>query len=182
MEPPTALLENLVIDKWTMLEDAKNRAQWDSLKKEKDKKREQEREEEKKAFAEIDWQDFALVQTIEFTGTDMTIDLPPPMTIRELESMGLREKRMAAMIVEEVAEKDEDELNGGSKETGDGEMDIDMDEEEEEDEQEKEQQRKEAEETKRARDIQAKAMGQAGMKIRKDYVPKGPYEVEASDP
>jgi len=156
-------------DKWAVLEEAKKRGEWEKARREKDKKREQEKEKEMIAFAEIDWQDFVVVQTIEFTSTDQTIDLPPPTTVREMEKLTLNERKMAALIVEEVGERSDQRADG---ENEDGEMEVEMDEESD-DEETKERKRKEQEEIQRARDVQAKAMGQAGMKIRKDYVPKG---------
>ncbi len=168
-------LDQDVQDKWRTLGEARKRAVWDKVKREKEKKREVEKEAEKKAFAEIDWTDFAMVQTIEFTERDKEINLPPPTSIREIMSLGLRERKMAAQIVEEVGAKDDenaaDDANGADGE--DVEMDMEEEEEEEEDEETKERKRKEAAEIARAREVQAKAMGQAGMKIRKDYVPKG---------
>ena len=56
------------------------------------------------AFAEIDWHEYAIVQTIEFTAADATSELPPPMSVQEVESMTLAQKRMAAMIMETTAE------------------------------------------------------------------------------
>jgi splicing factor 3A subunit 1 len=129
--------------------------------------REEEREKEMLAFAEIDWQDFVVVQTIEFTSTDQTIELPPPTSIKEMERLTLNERKMAADIVEEVGERAQEQQG----QADDGEMEIDM--EESDDEEIKDRQKKQADEIARAREVQAKAMGQAGMKIRKDYVPKG---------
>ena len=56
------------------------------------------------AFAEIDWHDYAIVQTIEFTAADATSELPPPMSVQEVENMTLAQKRYAAMILENTAE------------------------------------------------------------------------------
>lgn len=56
------------------------------------------------AFAEIDWHDYAIVQTIEFTAADANSELPPPMSVQEVENMTLAQKRMAAMIMENTAE------------------------------------------------------------------------------
>ncbi len=53
------------------------------------------------AFAEIDWHDYAVVQTIEFTAADAPAELPPPMSV---EKMTLAQKRMAAMVMETTAE------------------------------------------------------------------------------
>jgi splicing factor 3A subunit 1 len=182
LNPSTQLLASLAAsrdesDKWEVLEEAKKRGEWEKARREKDKKREEEKEKEMIAFAEIDWQDFVVVQTIEFTSTDQTIDLPPPTTIREMEKLTLNERKMAALIVEEVGERSDEQANGVDE---DAEMEVEMDEESD-DEETKDRKRKEQEEIQRAREVQAKAMGQAGMKIRKDYVPKGESEPIEND-
>ncbi len=172
INPSSELLSSLEASrndshKWAILEEAKKRGEWEKSRREKDKKREDEREKDMLAFAEIDWQDFVVVQTIEFTSTDQTIELPPPTSVKEMERLTLNERKMAAEIVEEVgnkAQEQQDQDDGG-------EMEIEM--EESDDEEIKDRKKKQAEEVARAREVQAKAMGQAGMKIRKDYVPKG---------
>lgn len=58
----------------------------------------------KVAFAEIDWHDYAIVQTIEFTAADANSELPTPMSVQEVENMTLAQKRMAAMVMETTAE------------------------------------------------------------------------------
>ena len=58
----------------------------------------------KVAFAEIDWHDYAIVQTIEFTAADANSELPAPMSVQEVENMTLAQKRMAAMIMETTVE------------------------------------------------------------------------------
>ena len=59
----------------------------------------------KVSFAEIDWHDYAIVQTIEFTAADTNSELPTPMSVQEVENMTLAQKRMAAMIMETTAEE-----------------------------------------------------------------------------
>src|SRR5438045_1219559 len=49
------------------------------------------------AYDSIDWHDFVIVETVEFTEADETIDLPPPMSIMELENMTLAQKKMASV-------------------------------------------------------------------------------------
>jgi hypothetical protein len=56
------------------------------------------------AFAEIKWHDYTTVQTIEFAAADANFELPPPMSVQEVENMTLVQKRMAAMIMETTAE------------------------------------------------------------------------------
>jgi splicing factor 3A subunit 1 len=62
---------------------------------------------------EIDWNDFVVVGTVELTETDAHIDLPPPMSLRDIENMSMAQKRMAAMIMEvEGGDADESKLLG----------------------------------------------------------------------
>lgn len=113
------------------------------------------------AFAQIDWQDFVLVETIDFTSADQALALPGPTSVRELEARTLTEKRMSSLIMEEAAPAVEDESFA-----------VELAPVVEETEQDVERRRKE-EEAERAREIQRKyAESQGTMKIRKDYVPK----------
>lgn len=138
------------------------------------------------AFAEIDWNDYAIVQTIEFTAADAASELPPPMSVQEVENMTLAQKRMAAMVMETTAE--DVEIHRAKQAQADADAaaaasaaaaieDAEMDQSDDED-------AVAAARTKRidearqkaiatAQAIQANATGQAGpMKIRTDYVPK----------
>jgi splicing factor 3A subunit 1 len=45
-------------------------------------------------FAQIDWHDFVVVATIEFTTGDDAIELPPPTKIEDLEYASLEQKRL----------------------------------------------------------------------------------------
>jgi len=171
-EDQLARLRRGSTDRWQTLEECKKRGEWEKVRKDKEQQKREEAEREAQAFAEIDWQDFAVVQNIEFTTADQTIDLPPPTSIDALRMMGLNEKRMAALIVEQTGGEQMGQESRPVDGNGDGEMDVDMDEDSE-DEESKVQRLRDAEELARARELQAKAMGQAGMKIRNDYQPKG---------
>jgi len=143
------------------------------------------------AFAEIDWHDYAIVQTIEFTAADASAELPPPMSVQEVENMTLAQKRMAAMVMETTVEDVEahrarqaaaeaeaaaavSSAGGAGAEAADD--DVMMEESDDEDA-ESERKRKEEEEKQqeleRAKAVQASSL-EAGvpMKIRTDYVPK----------
>ncbi|TRM61735.1 Pre-mRNA splicing factor PRP21 like protein-domain-containing protein [Schizophyllum amplum] len=109
LHPNKDMLEQLQLDaepgaRWRKLEIAKRHAKWEKNKREKDKRRQDDQEAERIAFAEIDWHDYAIVQTIEFTAADATSELPPPMSVQEVENMTLAQKRYAAMILENTAE------------------------------------------------------------------------------
>jgi len=193
--------------KWTSLEQARKYARWERLKREKDKKRQDDQEAEKRtyslflhldgdihelfllgAFAEIDWHDYAIVQTIDFTVADANSELPPPMSVQEVENMTLAQKRMAAMVMENTvgeieahkaklaaAEAEAAAAVGGVGTAVAEDEDFAM--EQSDDEDEEAQQRKKKEEEERARELErARAIqsnASAGpMKIRTDYVPK----------
>lgn len=193
--PPAEQLERLeslrtAEGRAQLLSDARARGQWDAYQKERESTREKEKEAEAKAFAEIDWHDFAIVQTIEFTQADAQSELPFPMTIADVETMTLSQKRMAAMITENTAPEVEahkasqaaadaaaaaaqHSLNEAIAATngGDGAMDVDSGDEDATTKQEELKKQEEA--LARARELQARSteLG-APMKIRKDYVPK----------
>lgn len=107
--PPSSTLQKIAQrsqpdSKWTMLDAARGHATWQRKKVEREKKREEDLEAERLAFAEIDWHDYAIVQTIEFTAADANAELPLPMSVQEVESMTQAQKRMAAMVMEQAGE------------------------------------------------------------------------------
>ena len=140
------------------------------------------------AFAEIDWHDYAIVQTIEFTAADAASELPPPMSVQEVENMTLAQKRMAAMIMETTAEEVEAHRarqaaaeaeaaaavgSAGAGAEDDAEMEESDDEDKEILERKKRDDEERAMEVERARAVQASSLDAGGpMKIRTDYVPK----------
>src|SRR5271170_7949220 len=122
------------------------------------------------AFAEIDWHDYAIVQTIEFTAVDANSELPPPMSVQEVENMTLAQKRMAAMIMENTvedveahrarqaaAEAEAAAAVGGAGIGGedDGVMDQSDDDEEERKKKEEEEEEERAREIERAKALRA---------------------------
>jgi splicing factor 3A subunit 1 len=151
------------------LEEGKNRSEWERGKRKRQDAQAKEKEEEATAMAAIDWQDFVVVETIEFTQNDMELELPPPTSVEKLKSMSMAEKRMASMVMEETGAGP----TGGEAAAGQAD-EVEMDEEEDEEDEEARLQRIKAEqEQARAKEIQRAAMEQRGMKIKKDYVPKG---------
>lgn len=141
------------------------------------------------AFAEIDWHDYAIVQTIEFTVADANSELPPPMNVQEVENMTLAQKRMAAMIMETTADEIEAHrarqaaaeaeaaaaVGGAGISIAEGE-DAAMEQSDDEDDEAQQRKQREDEERmrelERARAIQANANAAGPMKIKSDYVPK----------
>lgn len=173
MNPPPGLIGTLVKEtcdpqiKWKTLDEAHNRAEWERGKRKREDEKQKERDEEAEAMALIDWQDFVVVETIEFTQNDMQLELPPPTNVEKLKTMSMAEKRMASMVMEET----------GAGPTGlvtDNDLaeEVDM-EEDDEGEEVKLQRIKEEQEQARAKEVQRAAMQQRGVKIRTDYTPKG---------
>jgi splicing factor 3A subunit 1 len=182
MQPPPGLIENLIQEasdpeaKWKTLEEGKNRAEWERGRRKREDERAKQQDEEAQAFAAIDWQDFVTVETIEFTQNDMDLELPPPTSVEKLKSMSMAEKRMASMIMEDTGAGP----TGGNVAPQPAE-EMDIEEEEEEEEEEVRLQRiKAGQEQARAREVQRAAMESRGMKIKKDYVPKGEQGVGRS--
>ena len=130
------------------------------------------------------------MQTIEFTQADANSELPPPMSVHEMVSRTLAQKKMAAMIMEDTVEEveavrarqaaAEAEAAAGVGSAGAGGADVQMVEEEEDDaiERRKREEEERQRELERARAIQATSMDASGpMKIRTDYVPKRKYQI-----
>lgn len=138
------------------------------------------------AFAEIDWHDYAIVQTIEFTAVDANSELPPPMSVQEVENMTLAQKRMAAMIMETTADDveahrakqaaEDEAAAAAAAANDDAEMEQSDDEEVSN--------IKKAEEERQRAIAQATAMQASAttgpMKIRTDYVPKRAFTASTS--
>ncbi|KAK7023713.1 Pre-mRNA splicing factor PRP21 like protein-domain-containing protein [Favolaschia claudopus] len=161
--------------KWKSLEVARTHAKWERNKREQDKKRQDDQEAERIAFAEIDWHDYH-------------IELPPPMSVQEVENMTLAQKRMAAMIMEntvddieahkakQAAAEAEAAAAVGGVGMGAGDADANMEESDDEEAAEERKKRETEErerEIERAKALQASSVNTAGpMKIRTNYVPK----------
>ena len=191
ISPAPGTIENLVKEttdpstRWKTLAEAKNRAEWERGKRKREDERKKEKDEETEAMGLIDWQDFVVVETIEFTQQDMELELPPPTNVERLKTMSMAEKRMASMVMEEApgvgASASAAGANGakgnGLGGAGAGAVDaeeVDM-EEDDEGEEVRLQRIKAEQEQARARDVQRAAMQSRGVKIKTDYTPKGTF-------
>ncbi|KAG7814070.1 hypothetical protein KL921_000344 [Ogataea angusta] len=85
------------------------RAQQMAKAEEEQTKEKQRLEKEQMEFASIDWQDFVVVETIEFTEVDEVAQLAPPLDRGELEYRSLLEKGEEAFSEEEEGESAENE-------------------------------------------------------------------------
>jgi splicing factor 3A subunit 1 len=96
-EERLAELEKNVKNKYHILEHAKQRAEWIKYQEEQKQKKEEEEEEEKLAYAQIDWHDFVVVETVLFTEADDQAELPPPTSLNDLQSASLEQKAMMSL-------------------------------------------------------------------------------------
>lgn len=107
-----AELKRNVDDKYHVLGRARQRAEYAKYEQMEKAKREEEEEEKQREFERIDWNDFVVVETITFTQSDATANLPPPTTLSDLQYASLEEKNKLSinpsMRIEEAMPTDED--------------------------------------------------------------------------
>ncbi|CAG8539354.1 6803_t:CDS:2 [Paraglomus brasilianum] len=167
--PPKNLSERLKVNvdnKYEILDRVMQRVEYAAYQEEERKKAEEKEDQERIAYASIDWHDFVIVETVEFTEADETIDLPPPMSIMELENMTLAQKKMASVMLDAQVE------DKGIEEDMEMDEDVEM-EEEEEDQIGKKDESLEPELEAEPAVMEIKPPdATAPIKIRKDYVPK----------
>ncbi|KAG7883891.1 hypothetical protein KL938_002476 [Ogataea parapolymorpha] len=102
-EKEKILHELEIYDQTEFMDRCYARAQQMAKAEEEQTKEKQRLEKEQMEFASIDWQDFVVVETIEFTEVDEVAQLAPPLDRGELEYRSLLEKG------EEVLSEEEDE-------------------------------------------------------------------------
>ena len=91
-------LEQHANDKFTVLSRAKQRAEWVKFQEKQKQKKEEAAEREQLEYAQIDWHDFVVVETVLFEQADDQADLPPPTSLNDLQSASLEQK--AAMSLQ----------------------------------------------------------------------------------
>ena len=94
----TQELEASAADRFHVLGRAKKRAEWVKYQEEQKAMKEEEAEKEKMEYAQIDWHDFVVVETVLFEEADDQADLPPPPSLNDLQSASLEQK--AAMSLQ----------------------------------------------------------------------------------
>ncbi|KAG8714595.1 SF3a splicing factor complex subunit [Ceratobasidium sp. 394] len=105
LHPPKKLLAKIALHatpegKRDMLAEACEHAAYERWHRERKKKKEHDKEAKHVVFAEIEWRDYYIVQTIKFTAADATSDLPPPMSIAKVKNMMLAQKRTAVWKIQ----------------------------------------------------------------------------------
>ncbi|KAI6780569.1 Pre-mRNA-splicing factor-like protein [Emericellopsis cladophorae] len=112
-----AELEQNVADKFHVLNRAKQRAEYAKHVETERRKKEEEEEEAKAEFARIDWGDFVVVETIDFTDADENTQLPPPTSLADLQYASLEDRNKASISsnlrLEEAFPGEEDSMHNG---------------------------------------------------------------------
>lgn len=102
-------------DRFRSLNYAKKRSEYIKWQETQKQKKEEAEEAERIAYAQIDWHDFVVVETVLFTEADEQAELPPPTTLNDLQSASLEQKAMMSlarpdMRIEEAMPTDD--MNG----------------------------------------------------------------------
>lgn len=107
-----AELEYNTKNKFHVLDRAKQRAEWVKFQEQQKQKKEEQDEQEKISYAQIDWHDFVVVETVLFSEADDMAELPPPTSLNDLQSASLEQKAMMSlnpMRIEEAMPTDLEE-------------------------------------------------------------------------
>ena len=91
-------LEQNAKDRFRILGRAKQRSDWLKFQEEQKAKKVEQAEKEQLEYAQIDWHDFVVVETVLFEEADEQADLPPPTSLNDLQSASLEQK--AAMSLQ----------------------------------------------------------------------------------
>ena len=91
-------IEQNAIDRFHILGRAKQRSDWLKFQEEQKMKQEEQTEKEQLEYAQIDWHDFVVVETVLFEEADDQAELPPPTSLNDLQSASLEQK--AAMSLQ----------------------------------------------------------------------------------
>ncbi|TEY63848.1 hypothetical protein BOTCAL_0150g00040 [Botryotinia calthae] len=184
-------LQANVDDKFHVLGRAKQRAEWFKFQDEQKQKKEEAVEKEKLTYAQIDWHDFVVVETVMFTEADDQTNLPPPTSLNELQFASLDQKAQMSinsthMRIEEAMPGDDGIFDGSYAQPQYNMAPPpvpqpsyqpqyqDPRQKNNEDEDEEEQRIRERTEARaRAQQAQAEAKGGAAlMRIKENYVPR----------
>ncbi|XP_030074457.1 splicing factor 3A subunit 1 [Microcaecilia unicolor] len=123
--PPKGLLAKLKKEAENpkeVLDQVRYRVEWAKFQERERKKEEEEKEKERVAYAQIDWHDFVVVETVDFQPTEQG-NFPPPTTPEELGARILIQERYEKfgeseeVEMEVESDDDEDEKEDKSEET-----------------------------------------------------------------
>lgn len=84
-------------DRFRVLNKAKKRSEFVKLQEKQKQQKEEAEETERIAYAQVDWHDFVVVETVVFNEADEQAELPPPTTLNDLQSASLEQKAMMSL-------------------------------------------------------------------------------------
>lgn len=84
-------------DRFRVLSKAKKRSEFVKHQEKQKQQKEEAEEAERIAYAQVDWHDFVIVETVVFNEADEQADLPPPTTLNDLQSASLEQKAMMSL-------------------------------------------------------------------------------------
>lgn len=180
------ILRRNIENKYQLLDVIRKRVAWQKHQEEQQKLKQEEEDREKIEYAQIDWHDFVVVETIEFTNADDQMDLPAPILLSVLQSATLEQKQMMSVyhdpnlsLLEDTSYNTtqsyftQNEKPQASREEDGVEMDIEADSDEE-----TEAIRERREHQAKVRFAQQQSRAGLPMKIRTNYVPKALNKAE----
>ncbi|XP_056102633.1 splicing factor 3A subunit 1 [Rhinichthys klamathensis goyatoka] len=130
--PPKGLLLKLkkeAENSREVLDQVRYRVEWAKFQERERKKEEEEREKERVAYAQIDWHDFVVVETVDFQPNEQG-NFPPPTTPEELGARILIQERYEKFgeseeVEMEVESEDEEDERGGREDRHAAQLDQD---------------------------------------------------------
>ena len=108
--PPKDLLgklRNEAESHHAILDQVKYRMEWAQHQERERKREEEEKEKERVSYAQIDWHDFVVVETVEYLPSEVG-NLPPPTTPDEVGARMLQQQRFDEGITEDTGTAEED--------------------------------------------------------------------------
>ncbi|KAG1714368.1 Splicing factor 3A subunit 1 [Nymphon striatum] len=115
--PPKDLMNKLrkeSIDSKSILGQVKYRVEWTKHQEAQKRREEEEAEKERVSYAQIDWHDFVVVETVDYQPNEHG-DFPPPTTPEEVGTRVLIMERFAQDVEMDVESGDEDEKEPKTK-------------------------------------------------------------------
>lgn len=126
-----SLLEKETTDVKSIIEKVRYRTEWTRILEAEKRREEEEAERERIQYAQIDWHDFVIVETVDYQPNE-TGNFPPPTTPEQVGSRLLLQQRLEANgdegvvdgimtepMDEDEADKDEEEIDKANKEAAD---------------------------------------------------------------
>jgi splicing factor 3A subunit 1 len=195
-----AQMEDNSRDPQCNLAQAKQRAEYVKHMARQKQQEEEQAEKDKLEFAQIDWHDFVVLDTIEFTEADEQAEFPAPTSKNELQSASLEQKAMmslnpVSMRIEEAMPDEETyyaphapavqmpppQPHWQAQQPTPEPMEYKSAAQQAQDEEEERRIRERAEEREKAAQAQAAAKGIGGpMRIRNDYTPRAQARKQAA--